>query len=60
MMLRKRRNFPLPQGLGEEITDHLVCWTVINGDVLALGHVRDEEIYDIHVAGALAAGRPPI
>ena len=46
--------------LGEEITDHSVCWTVVNGDVLALGHVPDKEIFDVHVAGASADGHPSI
>ena len=46
--------------LGEEITDHLVCWIVVNGDVLALGHVPDKEIVDVHVAGVSADGHPSI
>ena len=46
--------------LGEEITDHPVCWTVVNGDVLALGHVPDEEISDVHVTSVTATGRPPV
>ena len=46
--------------LGEEITNHLVCLALIDGDMLALGHVCDEEIQDVHVVGVYAAGRPPI
>ena len=46
--------------LGEEITNHLVCWTVVDGDVLVLGYAPNEEITDVHVTGATAAGRPPV
>ena len=52
--------FCYPHRLGEEITDHLVCWAVIYGDVLAFGHVRDEAIPDVRVVGVFAAGRPSI
>ena len=51
---------PSPSRLGKEITDHLVCWTVVDGDVLALGHVSDEEILDVQVTGVTAAGHPPV
>ena len=52
--------FYSPHRLCEEITNHLVCWTVVNGDVLALDHVPDEEISDVHVTGATATVRPPV
>ena len=49
-----------PLRLGEEITDHLVCWTVVDRDVLAFGRVPDEEMFNVHVTGTTAAGRPPV
>ena len=50
--------FCSPNRLGEEITNHLVCWTVVDGDVLVFGHVPNEEMLDVHVLGVTAAGRP--
>ena len=46
--------FCSPPRPGEEITDHLVYWAVVDGYVLTLGHVPDQEISGVHVTGALA------
>ncbi len=49
-----------PEGFGKKITDHLVGWSVLDGDVLALQDVCHEKISDVHVPRSLAAGRAPV
>ena len=40
------------QGLGEVITQHLVCWTVLDRDVPLLLLISNKEVSDVQVPGS--------
>ena len=48
------------QGFTGEVSKHVLCWTILDGQIVLFNAVRDKEIPDVEVSSASGSAVPSI